>query len=172
MHFGGCSWFGRIAEKMPTTFWLTYSTIPRYARFENYPNEYHTLSLLPNIYQSICVHYGFQTLEMQFMLSSQWLWVLILITIQLNDVFLVPEEFSWDPQTRTFGDPSRRPELQETTIEYIAPAEYMVYKNIYSKNNFYYLSYGHHNIQSIFSFLMSLQMPLTPAICILSPNNC
>jgi len=32
----------------------------------------------------------------------------------------------WDPQTKSFGDPGRRPELQETTIEYIAPTEYMV----------------------------------------------
>uniref|UniRef100_A0A914GTY4 Uncharacterized protein n=1 Tax=Globodera rostochiensis TaxID=31243 RepID=A0A914GTY4_GLORO len=38
----------------------------------------------------------------------------------------LPEDFAWDPQTKTFGDPSRRPELQETTIEYIAPAEYML----------------------------------------------
>ncbi|KAL3123910.1 hypothetical protein niasHT_001740 [Heterodera trifolii] len=38
----------------------------------------------------------------------------------------LPEDFAWDPQTKTFGDPSRRPELQETTIEYIAPSEYML----------------------------------------------
>ncbi|CAK5034075.1 unnamed protein product [Meloidogyne enterolobii] len=38
----------------------------------------------------------------------------------------LPEEFLWDPQTKSFGDPGRRPELQETTIEYIAPTEYML----------------------------------------------
>ena len=43
-----------------------------------------------------------------------------------NIFFIVPEEFLWDPQTKSFGDPARRPELQETTIEYIAPTEYMV----------------------------------------------
>lgn len=40
--------------------------------------------------------------------------------------FLVPEEFSYDPETKTFGDPTRRPEIKQSTIEYIAPNEYMV----------------------------------------------
>lgn len=50
----------------------------------------------------------------------------------------MPEEFLWDPQTKSFGDPGRRPELQETTIEYIAPTEYMVYIfliNIFKKSH-------------------------------------
>ncbi|KAI1703848.1 sec23/Sec24 trunk domain-containing protein [Ditylenchus destructor] len=42
---------------------------------------------------------------------------------RVNDL---PEEFTWDPQSRTFGDPSRRPEIQQPTIEYIAPSEYML----------------------------------------------
>uniref|UniRef100_A0A915CX28 Protein transport protein Sec24A n=1 Tax=Ditylenchus dipsaci TaxID=166011 RepID=A0A915CX28_9BILA len=42
---------------------------------------------------------------------------------RVNDL---PEEFTWDPVTKSFGDPSRRPELQNATMEYIAPAEYML----------------------------------------------
>lgn len=40
--------------------------------------------------------------------------------------FTVPEEFQFDPMTKTYGDPSRRPEIKSATIEYIAPSEYMV----------------------------------------------
>lgn len=38
----------------------------------------------------------------------------------------LPEEFQYDPVTKTYGDPSRRPEIKSSTIEYIAPAEYML----------------------------------------------
>lgn len=38
----------------------------------------------------------------------------------------LPEEFQYDPVTKTYGDPSRRPEVKSSTIEYIAPAEYML----------------------------------------------
>ena len=38
----------------------------------------------------------------------------------------VPEEFQYDPVTRTYGDPSRRPEVRSATIEFLAPADYMV----------------------------------------------
>lgn len=38
----------------------------------------------------------------------------------------LPEEFQYDPVTKTYGDPSRRPEVRASTIEYIAPAEYML----------------------------------------------
>nr|NVI77894.1 Sec24AB ortholog [Cucujiformia] len=37
-----------------------------------------------------------------------------------------PEEFQFDPVSKTYGDPSRRPEIRSSTIEYIAPAEYML----------------------------------------------
>lgn len=36
----------------------------------------------------------------------------------------LPEEFQFDPETKTYGDPSRRPEIKSSTIEYIAPLEY------------------------------------------------
>lgn len=39
----------------------------------------------------------------------------------INDL---PDEFLFDPQTRTYGDPSKRPEIQSATIEFIAPPEY------------------------------------------------
>ncbi|XP_037068145.1 LOW QUALITY PROTEIN: protein transport protein Sec24A-like [Pollicipes pollicipes] len=38
----------------------------------------------------------------------------------------LPEEFQYDPVSKTYGDPSRRPECKSSTIEFIAPSEYMV----------------------------------------------
>uniref|UniRef100_A0A182QV67 Protein transport protein Sec24B n=1 Tax=Anopheles farauti TaxID=69004 RepID=A0A182QV67_9DIPT len=38
----------------------------------------------------------------------------------------LPEEFQYDPVTKTYGDPSRRPEIKSSTIEFIAPSEYML----------------------------------------------
>ena len=42
-------------------------------------------------------------------------------------LFTVPDEFLFDPVTRTYGDPSKRPEINSATIEFIAPPEYTVY---------------------------------------------
>ena len=39
---------------------------------------------------------------------------------------LVADEFSFDPVSKTYGDPQRRPEIRSATIEFIAPSEYMV----------------------------------------------
>ncbi|GFR98794.1 SEC24 family, member A [Elysia marginata] len=36
----------------------------------------------------------------------------------------LPDEFSFDPVTKTYGDPQRRPEVKSATIEFIAPSEY------------------------------------------------
>jgi hypothetical protein len=38
---------------------------------------------------------------------------------------LVPQEFLFDPITKTYGDPSRRPEVRFGTVEYTATADYM-----------------------------------------------
>ncbi|KAJ8687154.1 hypothetical protein QAD02_022948 [Eretmocerus hayati] len=38
----------------------------------------------------------------------------------------LPEEFQFDPATKSYGDPSRRPEVRTSTIEFIAPSEYML----------------------------------------------
>ncbi|XP_076652844.1 protein transport protein Sec24AB [Halictus rubicundus] len=38
----------------------------------------------------------------------------------------LPEEFQFDPVTNTYGDPSRRPEVKTSTIEFIAPSEYLL----------------------------------------------
>lgn len=38
----------------------------------------------------------------------------------------MPDEFQYDPMTNSYGDPTRRPEIKNSTIEFIAPAEYMV----------------------------------------------
>ncbi|KAJ8318325.1 hypothetical protein KUTeg_003416 [Tegillarca granosa] len=38
----------------------------------------------------------------------------------------LPDEFSFDPVSKTYGDPQRRPEVKSATIEFIAPSEYMI----------------------------------------------
>lgn len=38
----------------------------------------------------------------------------------------LPDEFQFDPATKSYGDPSRRPEIRTSTIEFIAPSEYML----------------------------------------------
>ncbi|KAK6620910.1 hypothetical protein RUM43_011209 [Polyplax serrata] len=38
----------------------------------------------------------------------------------------LPDEFQFDPVSKTYGDPSRRPEIRSSTIEFIAPSEYML----------------------------------------------
>ncbi|KAK3591332.1 hypothetical protein CHS0354_028438 [Potamilus streckersoni] len=42
---------------------------------------------------------------------------------KVNDL---PDEFSFDPVTKTYGEPQRRPEIKSATIEFIAPSEYML----------------------------------------------
>nr|CDS34441.2 protein transport protein Sec24B [Hymenolepis microstoma] len=38
----------------------------------------------------------------------------------------VPDDFFYDPTTKTYGDPARRPEIRNATVEFIAPSDYMV----------------------------------------------
>ncbi|KAF5401859.1 Sec23/Sec24 trunk domain protein [Paragonimus heterotremus] len=38
----------------------------------------------------------------------------------------VPEDFFYDPETQTYGNPARRPEIRSATVEFIAPPEYML----------------------------------------------
>ncbi|XP_054724767.1 protein transport protein Sec24A-like isoform X2 [Uloborus diversus] len=45
------------------------------------------------------------------------------LCFRVNDL---PEEFLYDPTTRAYGDPSRRPEIRNATIEFIAPSDYML----------------------------------------------
>jgi protein transport protein SEC24 len=47
-------------------------------------------------------------------------------TLFLTVPFLVPDEFQYDPVSKTYGEPTRRPEVRSATIEFIAPSEYMV----------------------------------------------
>lgn len=42
---------------------------------------------------------------------------------RVNDV---PEEFMYNPVIRSYGSPHKRPEVQNATIEFIAPSEYML----------------------------------------------
>ncbi|CAF1303782.1 unnamed protein product [Adineta ricciae] len=44
------------------------------------------------------------------------------ICFRVNDL---PQEFLFDPVTKTYGDPSRRPEVRFGTVEYTATADYM-----------------------------------------------
>ncbi|TRY54099.1 hypothetical protein DNTS_031150, partial [Danionella cerebrum] len=38
----------------------------------------------------------------------------------------VPEEFMYNPVSKSYGSPHKRPEVQNATIEFIAPSEYML----------------------------------------------
>lgn len=50
-------------------------------------------------------------------------------------IHIVPEEFMYNPLTRVYGEPHRRPEVQNATIEFMAPSEYMVkFHFLYSIN--------------------------------------
>ncbi|XP_041657044.1 protein transport protein Sec24A isoform X2 [Cheilinus undulatus] len=42
---------------------------------------------------------------------------------RVNDV---PEEFMYNPVSKSYGEPHKRPEVQNATIEFIAPSEYML----------------------------------------------
>ena len=59
-------------------------------------------------------------------------------------LFSVPDEFSFDPVTKTYGEPQRRPEIRSATIEFIAPSEYMV---INSNIECLFVSKGPYSIQ-------------------------
>ncbi|VDN56440.1 unnamed protein product [Dracunculus medinensis] len=45
------------------------------------------------------------------------------ICFRVNDL---PDDFNWDPATKSIGEPTRRPELRYASIEFIAPSEYML----------------------------------------------
>lgn len=47
--------------------------------------------------------------------------------------YIVPEEFMYNPLTRVYGEPHRRPEVQNATIEFMAPSEYMVSLHFFFK---------------------------------------
>lgn len=42
---------------------------------------------------------------------------------RVNDV---PDEFMYNPVTRSYGEPHRRPEIQNSTVEFIASSDYML----------------------------------------------
>ncbi|XP_064458307.1 protein transport protein Sec24A-like isoform X2 [Ornithodoros turicata] len=39
---------------------------------------------------------------------------------------VLPDDFMYDPVSRKYGEPERRPEIQNATVEFIAPSEYML----------------------------------------------
>ena len=42
------------------------------------------------------------------------------------DFLIVPEDFDYNPQSGRHGDRSHRIELKRSSVEYVAPSEYMV----------------------------------------------
>lgn len=50
----------------------------------------------------------------------------IITSLGIVYVCVVPEEFMYNPVSRSYGEPHKRPEVQNATIEFIAPSEYMV----------------------------------------------
>ncbi|KFP63376.1 Protein transport protein Sec24B, partial [Cariama cristata] len=50
---------------------------------------------------------------------------------RVNDV---PEEFMYNPLTRSYGEPHKRPEVQNSTVEFIASSDYMVKKKSFHGN--------------------------------------
>ena len=65
----------------------------------------------------------------QLMIVWVFLFIFLFSKILILNIFiikLVPDEFLFDPVTRTYGDPSKRPEINSSTIEFIAPPEYTV----------------------------------------------
>ncbi|TKR81766.1 hypothetical protein L596_015589 [Steinernema carpocapsae] len=42
---------------------------------------------------------------------------------RVNDL---PDDFNWDPVSKCYSEPTRRPEIKNATVEFIAPSEYMV----------------------------------------------
>lgn len=57
-------------------------------------------------------------------LSFDFFCAIYLFLIKTN--YLVPDDFNWDPATKSFGEPTHRPEIKNSTVEFIAPSEYMV----------------------------------------------
>ncbi|TMS37636.1 hypothetical protein L596_004528 [Steinernema carpocapsae] len=42
---------------------------------------------------------------------------------RVNDL---PDDFNWDPVNKCYSEPTRRPEIKNATVEFIAPSEYML----------------------------------------------
>ncbi|KFV43878.1 Protein transport protein Sec24B, partial [Tyto alba] len=57
---------------------------------------------------------------------------------RVNDV---PEEFMYNPLTRSYGEPHKRPEVQNSTVEFIASSDYMV-KKVFMLKIIFILSFG------------------------------
>lgn len=51
---------------------------------------------------------------------------LLLNLYWIPNSYLVPEEFMYNPLTRSYGEPHKRPEVQNSTVEFIASSDYMV----------------------------------------------
>ena len=67
----------------------------------------------------------------------------------------MPDEFLFDPVTRSYGNPSKRPEINSSTIEFIAPSEYTVCTFFFVVA--FYFNYVFYNLN--LEFVMQLRPP-------------
>lgn len=93
------------------------------------------LSFVSHVHQSVRVVRGQQEVALQSVLSRQRTYVVLnclLWSIVSQPLYAfpfshaVPDEFQYDPTSKSYGDVTRRPEVKTSTIEFIAPSEYMV----------------------------------------------
>uniref|UniRef100_A0A673API5 Protein transport protein Sec24B-like n=1 Tax=Sphaeramia orbicularis TaxID=375764 RepID=A0A673API5_9TELE len=61
-----------------------------------------------------------------FILTVSIAFRLQIITTLLFLSYLVPDEFMYNPVSRSYGEPHRRPEVQNSTVEFIASSDYML----------------------------------------------
>lgn len=71
----------------------------------------------------LCKHYTKETLYIHTFFVSL---LNLFDKISRFPLFSVPEEFNFDPVSKSYGSPERRPEIKSATIEFVAPSEYMV----------------------------------------------
>lgn len=103
------------------------------------------LSLLPHLHQSVRHLSGPAQVEVQPVLPGQWWYkssqAIYILSLQFLYCWImfcslnvlchfnscsVPDEFMYNPVTRSYGEPHKRPEVQNSTVEFIASSDYMV----------------------------------------------
>jgi hypothetical protein len=80
--------------------------------------------ILIHLLHSLKIHDG--VVVSVFVLMIVRFCLLLLFQYLSSFINIVPQEFLFDPITKTYGDPSRRPEVRFGTVEYTATSDYMV----------------------------------------------
>uniref|UniRef100_A0A673ATB9 Protein transport protein Sec24B-like n=1 Tax=Sphaeramia orbicularis TaxID=375764 RepID=A0A673ATB9_9TELE len=80
-----------------------------------------TVDLLISLFNT-----AFCSLSVLFILTVSIAFRLQIITTLLFLSYLVPDEFMYNPVSRSYGEPHRRPEVQNSTVEFIASSDYML----------------------------------------------